>query len=100
VHAVLDGERDQMGVVHQVARNRRIAKHVGEDSGVCRRLPKGHRHRRPEEIGDRLTRLLDGGRRIEDPMMGDDAQELVEAGPEQTIRGATGAQAFEQITRP
>ena len=97
VHAVLQRQGNQMGVVHQVSRDPAPCKDLPQDGVVSRRLRQDTRRRRLQEIEQRLQRFLDTGGGIEHPMMGDDAKELVQAGPEKGVRDPPLAQSPHQL---
>lgn len=80
-HTMLPTERDDVRIMHQVARRTRLREHRVQQLGVASGLRKEH-ERWGAENGDHiLSRRFEGHRRMVDAGMRDHAEELVHARP-------------------
>jgi hypothetical protein len=78
---VLDAERGDLAIVHEVSRNVAVAERAIQMTRMGRPFAEERERGRFEQPLQVLEGDAERGRRVEDPRMGDHPQELVDAGP-------------------
>jgi lipoprotein-anchoring transpeptidase ErfK/SrfK len=92
----LVGPGTKVRVVNEIARHPARAEHRLHDLQVPVGLAQDTHDRRRQHVCDGLHRLGARRGRVEDPIMGHHAEELVEGRPEERVRRRALAQGFEQ----
>ena len=96
---MLQRKRGNMCVVHEVARCPPTIDHPPHVAGMRRPFAQHDEGRRCEQRLEILEGVVEVSGRVEHPRVGDDPQELIDAGPRQGPRLLTGGQTLEHGSR-